>query len=125
MTKKLNDEIDKMYMLREQKRGLEAQIKEVNALIAEQNEWLIKKYDEVGTTTARGVLASATVTESIVPIIDDWGLVQQYIIDHDALYLVHRRISSGPWRELQDAGEHVPGITPFTKRAISLRKLGD
>ena len=121
---KLDEQIDKMYMLREQKRGLEAQVKAVNVRIAEGNEWLLKRYAEIGTTTARGTLASATMTETIVPNIEDWSLVQQWILDNDALYLVHRRVSAGPWKELLDTGEHVPGIAAFTKRTISLRKLG-
>ena len=122
---KLDDKIDKMFKLRERKRELEAQVKAINAEIAECNDWLLQRYAEIGTTTARGSLASATLTETIVPNIEDWGLVQQYIMDNDALYLVHRRISAGPWKELMDTGEEIPGITPFTKRTISLRKLGD
>ena len=122
---KLNDKIDKMFRLRERKRVLEAQVKAINAEIAECNDWLLRSFEEVGTSTARGSLASATMTETIVPNIEDWGLVQQYIMDNDALYLVHRRISAGPWKELMDTGEEIPGITPFTKRTISLRKLGD
>ena len=122
---KLDETIDKLFLLRETKRGLENQIKEVNIEIADLNDSLISKYDEIGTVTARGNYASATITESVVPTIDDWSLVQKYIMDNDALYLVHRRVSSGPWKELLDTGESVPGIVPFTKRSISLRKLGD
>ena len=122
---RLDETIDKLFLLRETKRGLENQIKEVNTEIADLNDSLISKYDEIGTVTARGNYASATITESVVPTIDDWSLVQKYIMDNDALYLVHRRVSSGPWKELLDTGESVPGIVPFTKRSISLRKLGD
>ena len=125
MTQKLNDKIDEMFMLRERKRGLEAQVKEVNGEIQAANDWLLERLDEVGTQSARGSLASATITESLVPRIEDWGLVQDWIMDNDGIYLVHRRISSGPWKELLDTGATVPGITPYTKRAISLRKLGD
>jgi len=125
MTEKLNDKIDEMFMMRERKRGLEVQVKEVDAEIAECNDWLIKRLDEVGSETARGHLASATVTETLVPRIEDWGLVQDWIMDNDAMYLVHRRVSSGPWKELLNTGQTVPGISPYTKRAISLRKLGD
>lgn len=122
---KLDEAIDKLFLLRETKRGLEAQVKAVNVEMKDLNDWLIAKYGEVGTVTARGNYASATITETVVPTIEDWGLVQNYIIENDALYLVHRRISSGPWKELTDTGEVVPGIVPFTKRAISLRKLSD
>lgn len=121
---RLDDKIDQMFLLREQKRGLEAQLKEVGAKINDCNDWLLAKLQEVGTVTARGQYASATITETVLPTIDDWGLVQQYIKDNDALYLVHRRVAAGPWRELMDTGEDVPGIVPFTKRSISLRKLG-
>ena len=122
---KLDEKIDHMYALRDRKRGLEAQIKEISAEIAECNDWLLDKLKEVGTTTARGNLASATITESVVPNIEDWGAVSDWIIENDAVYLVHRRISAGPWKELMDAGTIVPGIAPYTKRAISLRKRGD
>jgi len=122
---KLDETIDHMFMLREAKRGLEAQIKELNAEIAECNDALIQRYAEVGTITARGTLASATVTETVVPKIEDWGAVEQYVLDNDAVYLLHRRVSAGPWKELLDAGDNVPGIVPFTKKAISLTKLRD
>ena len=122
---KLSDRIDKIYMLREQKRGLEAQIKEVNARIEAENNELMRTLDDVGTPTARGELASATITETLVPKIEDWGQVEDYVLEHDAVYLLHRRVSAGPWKELLDTGEQVPGIVPFTKRAISLRKRGD
>ena len=122
---KLDDGIDKLFMLRERKRGLEDQIKEVNKEFAELHDELLQTCDEVGTTSAKGRMASVTVTESLVPRIEDWGEVSEWIMANDAIYLCHRRISSGPWKELLDSGQNVPGITPYTKRAISLRKLGD
>ncbi len=122
---KLNDKIDEMYSLRDRKRGLEAQIKAINAEIKGCNDWLIERLSEVGTTTARGNLATATVTESIVPNIEDWGAVSDWIMQNDGVYLVHRRVSAGPWKELMDAGITVPGIAPYTKTTISLTKLRD
>lgn len=121
---RIDDKIDEMFMLRERKKGLEAQVKEVGAEITACTEWLLAKYREVGTTTSRGALASATVTETVVPNIIDWGAVSEWIIENDGVYLVHRRVSAGPWKELMDAGTEVPGIESFTKTSISLRKLG-
>jgi len=122
---KLNDGIDKLFLLRARKRELEDQIKEIEGEYKELHDELLQTCDDVGTTTARGSLASVTVTESLVPRIEDWGLASEWIMNNDALYLCHRRISSGPWKELLNSGANVPGITPYTKRAISLRKLGD
>ena len=125
MAKKIDQMIDDMFLLREQKRGLEAQVKEVGAKITDLQQQLLVRFNEVGTDYARGSMASASVTESIVPQIDDWGQVAEWVMDNDALYLLHRRVSSGPWKELRDAGTEVPGIEPYTKVAISLRRLGD
>jgi len=122
---KLDDRIDLMFKLREQKRALEAQAKQLGKELDEHERQLIAAYKAVGTVTARGTLASATITETIIPTIDDWGLVEGWILENDALYLLHRRVSSAPWKELRDAGTDVPGIEPFTKQAISLRKRGD
>lgn len=124
MSDRIDEKIDEMFQLRERKREMESEIKAINADIEECTKWLLAKYQEVGTVTARGKLASATITEQLVPTIDDWGKVQDYVLENDALYLLHRRISSGAWKELIDTGEVVPGITPFTKKSISLRKLG-
>jgi hypothetical protein len=125
VTEKIDAMIDRMYMLREQKRGLEAQVKEVTAEISEIQQTLLTRFTEVGTDYARGSLASASISESVVPQIEDWGAVMEWIMENDGLYLVHRRVSSGPWKELQDAGVDVPGIIPYTKTAILLRRLGD
>lgn len=122
---KLDETIDRMYMLRERKRELEAEIKGINEKLNDYQMQLLQRYKEVGTVTARGKLASATKTEQVVPRIDDWSLVEQYVLDNDAVYLLHRRVAAGPWKELMDAGEEVPGIEPFTKTAISLTKLRD
>ena len=125
MAEQLNELIDRMYLLREQKRGLEKQVKEVDAELAQVKQAYIARCKEVGTQYARGSLASATVTELEVPQIEDWGQVSEWIMENDALYLVHRRISAGPWKELRDAGTDVPGIEPYTKVDVSLRRLGD
>jgi hypothetical protein len=122
---KLNDEIDKMFKLREKKKELIAETKEIGKQIDECEQKLLARLDEVGSTTARGTLASIVKTESLLPVIDDWGEVSDWIMENDAIYLCHRRISSGPWKELRDAGTIIPGITPFTKTAISLTKLRD
>ena len=122
---KINEKIDQMFMLRERKKGLEAQVKEINEEIEQCQQWLLKRLDEVGTTTAKGSMASVVATETMLPRIEDWGEVSEWIMANDGIYLVHRRISSGPWKELLDSGQTVPGIVPFTKKAIALRKLSD
>ena len=122
---KLNDMIDRMFLLREKKREHEAKIKEVEEEYKALALEFQAKCKEAGTDYARGSLASASITEQVVPVIDDWELFSEWVMDNDALYMLHRRVSAGPWKELRDTGEEVPGIEPFTKVGVSLRKLND
>lgn len=125
MTTPLNELIDEMFRKRAEKQKHEAHIKQINEQITSLQLQLITRLREVGTDYARGTLASATLTETVLPKIDNWGLVADWVMQNNALYLLHRRVSSGPWKELRDAGTDVPGIEPFTNTSISLRKLGD
>ena len=125
MTERLDEMIDQAYALVERKRELDAESKEIGKKIEAIQEELLQRYDEIGTTISRGQRATATIAEIVVPVVEDWGAVHEYIMENDALYLLHRRLSSGPWRELLDTGDAVPGVKPYTKRSISLRKRGD
>lgn len=125
MDEKLNDIIDKMFEIRENIRELDARRKDLEVLYRTEHTRLIARMKEVGTNYARGMKASASITEQLVPQIEDWGKVEAWIKENDAIYLLHRRVSSGPWKELLDTGVSVPGIEPFTKETISLKRLGD
>lgn len=122
---KLDELIDKLFDLREQRRELDQKVAAVNEQIEEHKLQLLDRFRETGTDYARGSLASATRTEMQVPKIEDWGKVSQWVMENNGLYLLHRRVSAGPWKELLDAGTEVPGIEPFTKIDISLRKRGN
>lgn len=121
---KLDDMIDEMFLIRERKRELTKQLKAIEKESDLLQANLLIKMKEVGTDYARGKLASATITEQEVPTIDDWGKVSEWISENDAIYLLHRKVSSGAWTELRNAGTEIPGIEPFIKRTISLKTTG-
>lgn len=125
MTERLDDIIDEMVRIRDQKRVREEQIQELNKKLNDLQLKFIQRAKEAGTEYARGSLGSATIVETVVPHIDDWDAAAEWIKANDALYLLHRRISSVAWKELRDMGEEIPGIEPFTKVSVSLRKTND
>jgi hypothetical protein len=125
MTERLDDLIDEMVRVRDQKRVREEQIKELNKTLNDLQARFIQSAKAAGTEYARSALGSATIVETVVPQIDDWDLVAEWIKENDALYLLHRRISSVAWKELRDMGEDIPGVEPFTKVSVSLRKAND
>ncbi len=122
---KLDELIDEMFEVREKKRGLEAEIKQLKADLGGLEERFKQACKEAGTDYARGTLASASVTKQLVPTVVDWDLVYEYIKKEDAMYLLHRRVSVAAWKELMDAGIDLPGIEAYEVEGVSLLKKRD
>lgn len=123
MSKPTGKMIDEMFDLRESKKELERKVKLINEEMTLLEAELIQKLDAEETSMGRGRSASASITKSEVPMVDDWDIFGQYLIDNEMLYLLQRRVAVRAFRELRDAGEEIPGTTTFPKRTISLRKI--
>lgn len=109
------------YELREQKRALEAQIKELDKALAANEEELLAAADAVGLTHFRVGKLALSVSEQVVGNVTDWDALYAYIQDEGAFYLLQRRLGNAAYKELLDAGTPPPGVEPFTKRSINLR----
>lgn len=119
----IGPKIDALYELRERKRALEAELKDVNGRIDELDAELQDEMAFQGVTMSRGTRASVSLTESTVPQIEDWDEVMKYAKEYDAFYLFERRVSATPWRELHESGQTVPGTKPFVRKKLSVRKV--
>jgi len=115
--------IDKMFELRENKRNLASQIKDIDTEMGELELILLDKMNEQGTTQIRSPLATATVSQQVVGHVENWDALYQHINENDAFYLLERRLANAAYRELLQMGDELPGVKPFTKHSISLRKL--
>ena len=115
--------IDQLFELRERKRALDAQLKDIKAEMAEIEQQILERMSEQDLSQTRGRFATATRTESVVPTVKDWDRFYEYIRRHDALYLLERRPAVAAWRELYESGELPDGTEPFTKYGLSLRKV--
>ena len=84
---------------------------------------LMAKLEDQGMkrATIDGV-ATATLTVTTLPQVVDWDAFYEYVLANKAMHMLHRRVSTGAFRELHDAGEVIPGIDAYIKRSISLRK---
>lgn len=65
----------------------------------------------------------ATRTETVLPGRKDWAILGPYILETGQLHLLERRVSSTAYRELLEQDGEVPGIDPFVKEDISIRKV--
>ena len=115
--------IDSIWASREEKRRLETQVKETEATIAELQTQLMERMEAEGTDKAQGSKASVTISKNVVANVEDWDAFWAYVIKKKYTHLLQRRVSDPAYRELLDLGMKVPGVEPFTKRALNVRSL--
>lgn len=119
----LGSMIDEMYRLREDKRKLDNASSDIKKSMDVLDEKIQGALEAQGTTMSRGYEASASITEQDIFVIEDMDEYGRHIIENDALHLLERRPSMGACRELDQAGESIPGLKKITRKKISLRKV--
>jgi hypothetical protein len=120
---KLGEMIDRMYEIKLEKAELN---KLVQALTDESDKIqaeVLARLQEEEMDSAKSKRASATVSKSIVPSVTDWDAFGNYIISTGDLFLLEKRPSVTAYRDLLQAGESIPGVEPFTKVTLALRKI--
>lgn len=118
----LGDKINELYDLRERKRELNAELKEINEESAALEASILAELDAQGTRLSASSRARVSISETTVAQVEDWEAFHDYVRANDAFYLFERRVANAPWRELHQAGETVPGTQPFVRRSLNLRK---
>jgi hypothetical protein len=115
--------IDGIWSLRESKRALEVQIKEIEEKISANEEALLGRMDKEGVDKSTGKKASVSVVESIVPVTKDWEEFIAFVIKNKYGHLVERRPAVLACRELFEQKGNIPGLEAFRKRKINIRTL--
>lgn len=119
----LGARIDEIYALKQQKRELEERAEEMGRRISAAETDLLEVMEESGTQKATGLRASASITESVVPQVEDWDEFYKFIRRNNAFELLQRRPAVEAWREHAAARREqtVPGTVPYIKRQVSVR----
>ncbi len=112
---------DKLFELREKKRLLMVEVEKVDAEYDELETSLFEKLDAEGTTKGAGTKATCSISESVVPAVNDWDLFHEFIRKKKYMHLLQRRTSDAAVRELFEKGIKVPGVDQFVKRRLNLR----
>jgi hypothetical protein len=118
----LGAKIDSLYAARQARLELS---RKVDAMKGEETRIrgeILDILDNVGLAKASGYMATAGVTFSIEPVVEDWDQVYQYITTQNRFDLLQRRISAPAWRELHESGVLVPGTYKNDVRDLSLTK---
>lgn len=120
MEQSVGDKINAMHAKREEKRALEAKIKELEGEIRVIEVDLINTMDSQGVKLSQTDRARAEVIEATYPQVENWEEFWAYIRKHNAFHLLERRPSSASCNEMFGLRKAIPGVTAFTKRKVKL-----
>lgn len=115
--------IAKLVEVRDERRRIGERDKELVEKWRSLELELLVRLDEQGMKKASTDDGTASVTEVVLPQVVDWEAVYAYIQETGDFYLLQKRPAAAAFRELNDSGQAIPGIEPYTKRSISLRKV--
>jgi hypothetical protein len=121
--KTLGDKINRLEELKLERAEIARTDKDLKAEYDDLEAQVLAQLKEYGITQSRGTLATATISEITVPTIESWDKFEQYVKDNDAFYMLEKRVSGASFRELIAQGETIPGLKPFVKTSLSLRKI--
>lgn len=120
----LGSAIDSLHRLRAERLELEKRVKELKADETTQRQLIIAALQQQKLTGGRGELATASINSVTVPTVENWGMVEEFILDQRCLWLLQRRIAGPAYIEFLEKRDGVPGIVPTTLAKLSLRKVG-
>ena len=113
---------DRLYELRESIKELTDREKELRQEFEAIHIELINRMDNEGTPRAGGRKASVSINETTYATIRDYDAFINYVKEEDAFHLLQRRVADASYREMLQIGEEVPGLEPFTRRKLNIRK---
>lgn len=119
---RLDDLATERDTLREEKRELETKVKALDALLATNEVSIIEIADEMGLDRFAVGKLTFSISNQVVGNVEDWDALHEYIRENNAFYLLQRRLSNAPYKEIFDSGESLAGVVPFSKRSLNMRK---
>ncbi len=115
--------IDNLDKIRDKKRGLDEQVKDLEAQYRELTEKILDRMEKENMPKASGRRATVSRSETIVGQLEDWEALTKYIWRTKNFQLFERRISAAAFRELFEKKGEVPGVKPFTKVTLKHTSL--
>jgi len=115
--------IDTLWQLREDKKAAAKKVDDVDVQIKALEADMFELLDAQDTRKAEGKRASVSIGEAVVANVEDWPAFHAYIAKNKFFHLLQKRVSDPGYRELLGLGKVVPGVSPFTKRTLSVRSL--
>jgi hypothetical protein len=128
-SKVLIDQLKAVRVLRDEKDGLEARVKEINKILDEQEVVILRQFDALGIKNMRvdGV-GLVYRSEIVIPTILDNDMMLVWLAEHGeniAKTTVHPQTLKAWYTDRLTNGEELPPlevVKTFTKREVRFRK---
>mgnify|MGYP003111877154 FL=1 len=117
----MDDLLKDLNNSKESLRELQSQEKTLKQSINELENRIILNLENQGVDRIGNDVCTVSIKKEIVPTVDDWDSVHQYIIDTNQFELLQKRMSATAYRELQQMGQEVPGVEPTELTRINFR----
>lgn len=123
----LGQDIDELHDIREKRRLLELQIKDLDETYGAVEERLMSKMEAANLDKMTGKKGTVSITSSVVATVNDWDAFHAWIAKTKNFQVLQRRVSDPAWREVVEhsKGKNPPGTEPFSKRRLNLRAVAE
>jgi len=118
-------QIDALYKLKEELRAHQEVEKGIQERIAAAEAKLMETMEAEGVEKSTGKLATISISETVTGNVTDWDVFWGYILKTKNTQLLQRRVSDPAIRELFALKSSIPGVEPFTKKRLNVRKVAD
>ena len=119
----LGELADYMKELKDLKGIINAQEKQVNSKISDLEDQIKERMNTLGTDIIRGVNATVSMSKAEVPSVENWEAFYDYIIENNAPYLLQRRPSVSPIREIWNSGREIEGLDKVTTTTLNFKSI--
>jgi hypothetical protein len=124
MAEALGSLIDEMHDIRERRRELAKEEKQLGLDYEALQASLIASLEATGMTSGASDIASASIKVTNVANVQDWDVFHKWLRKTNQLYMLERRPAQAAFREyIEKSRGHKPppGVVTFEKTTISLR----
>jgi hypothetical protein len=110
--------------LKDQKKAIESgELKSIKNTLDEMERVITRKMHDLGVRQMvdEDDTATFSLSEQVVPKIDDWDKIYPYIAENGYWHLLYRKLTATAYREIIEAGQEVPGVEPEVVTRLSMR----
>lgn len=119
--KTLNELLDEITDLRSKIKQIDEDRSTLKLRLMDCEAITINKLQDQGIDRIGNDTCTVSIRKEIVPKVEDWDEVHAYVKNTGQFELLHRRMSSTAYRELQSMGSNVPGVKPTELTRINFR----